>query len=87
MSACTSASSGLPQASASAVVANTPSIPIANTPPMAFNSYDSYDWTMNETQLFASAAAMQANLLPSGYNTIVLDWLVAAPVGLLAGGA
>lgn len=47
---------------------------IADTPPMGFNSYDSYDWTMNETQLFSSAAAMQRLLLPSGYNTITLDW-------------
>ena len=29
---------------------------------------------MNETQLFASAAAMQRDLLTSGYNTITLDW-------------
>ena len=32
---------------------------MALTPPLGYNSYDSYDWTMNETQLFASAAAMQ----------------------------
>ena len=47
---------------------------VALTPPLGFNSYDSYDWTMNETQLFASAAAMQQRLLPSGYDTITLDW-------------
>ena len=29
----------------------------ATTPPMGFNSYDSYDWTINETALFSSYAA------------------------------
>jgi hypothetical protein len=48
---------------------------VALTPPLGYNSYDSYDWTMNETQLFASAAAMQQRrLLASGYDTITLDW-------------
>ena len=47
---------------------------VALTPPMGFNSYDSYDWTMNETELMRSAQAMQKLLLPSGYNTLTLDW-------------
>ena len=60
-------------ASVSARAASTSGM--AMTPPQGFNSYDSYDWTMNETQLFASAAAMQhSGLLASGYDTITLDW-------------
>lgn len=47
---------------------------VGDTPAMGFNSYDSYDWTMDETQLFASAAAMRDRLSPSGYDTITLDW-------------
>eukprot|EP01047_Picozoa_sp_COSAG01_P039262 COSAG01_NODE_3234_length_6375_cov_3.436036_5_plen_230_part_00 len=56
-----------------------PPLRVAATPPMGYNSYDSYDWTMNETQLFRSAEALQRRLLPSGYDTITLDceWSLA----------
>jgi hypothetical protein len=46
----------------------------ALTPPMEFSSYDSYDWTMDEAQLMASARAMQQRLLPAGYDSLTLDW-------------
>ena len=46
----------------------------APRPPLGFNSYDAYDWTMNETQLMASAEAMRARLLPAGYDSLTLDW-------------
>jgi hypothetical protein len=47
---------------------------VARTPAMGFNSYDSYDWMMTEGELFHSAEVMRDRLLPSGYNTITLDW-------------
>lgn len=50
------------------------SVLVAKVPSKAWNSYDSYDWPINETQLFAEAEAMAARLLPYGYNTLVLDW-------------
>jgi hypothetical protein len=74
---------GMPvQATAPAAPAPPPPPPplrVAATPPMGYNSYDSYDWTMNETQLFRSAEALQRRLLPSGYDTITLDceWSLA----------
>ena len=35
---------------------------VAPTPPLGYNSYDSYDWTMDEQALFATAAAMKEKL-------------------------
>lgn len=35
---------------------------VASTPPLGYNSYDSYDWTMDEAALFSTAQAMQDKL-------------------------
>lgn len=46
----------------------------ANTPPMGWNSYDSYNWNVTEAQVKANADYMATNLKSLGWQYIVVDW-------------
>jgi alpha-galactosidase len=47
---------------------------IANTPPMGWNSYDSYNWNVTEAQVKANADYMATNLKQYGWQYIIIDW-------------
>jgi|GEM_PF-456094 len=47
---------------------------VADTPPMGWNSYDSYNWNVTEAQVKANADYMAANLSHLGWKYIVIDW-------------
>src|SRR5262245_11749790 len=47
---------------------------VASTPPMGWNSYDSYNWNVTEAQVKANADYMRDNLRPFGWQYIVVDW-------------
>ncbi|HVQ93622.1 MAG TPA: alpha-galactosidase [Mycobacteriales bacterium] len=46
----------------------------APTPPMGWNSYDSYNWNVTEAQVKANADYMRTNLRQFGWQYIVIDW-------------
>lgn len=46
---------------------------LAPTPPMGWNSWDSFGATINEEQARANAAIMAEKLLPHGYNIFTVD--------------
>jgi alpha-galactosidase len=46
---------------------------LAPTPPMGWNSWDSFAATINEEQAHANAAIMAEKLLPSGYDIFTVD--------------
>jgi alpha-galactosidase len=56
--------------------------PLALTPPMGWNSWDSYGTTVREADVKANARWEAERLLPFGYRYIVVDmeWFVADPV-------
>src|SRR5262252_2604659 len=56
--------------------------PFAATPPMGWNSWDSYGTTINEEQVKANAAWLAAHLKPSGWQYVVVDmeWFVNNPI-------
>ena len=47
---------------------------VASTPPMGWNSYDSYNWNVTEAQVRANADYMRDNLRQFGWQYIVVDW-------------
>src|SRR4051812_3056348 len=47
---------------------------VATTPPMGWNSYDSYNWNVTEAQVKANADYMRDNLRQYGWQYIVVDW-------------
>jgi hypothetical protein len=47
---------------------------VAPTPPMGWNSYDSYNWNVTEAQVRANADYMRDNLRQHGWQYIVIDW-------------
>ena len=47
----------------------------ATAPSRGWNSYDSYTWKVSEHAFLDNCAAMAAKLLPSGYDTCVVDYL------------
>ncbi|HEV3151293.1 MAG TPA: glycoside hydrolase family 27 protein [Acidobacteriaceae bacterium] len=55
---------------------------LARTPPMGWNSWDSYGTTVGETQVKANAEWMAAHLKQHGWQYIVVDmeWFVTNPV-------
>ncbi len=55
---------------------------LARTPPMGWNSWDSYGTTVGEAQVKANAAWMAAHLKQHGWQYIVVDmeWFVANPI-------
>jgi len=55
---------------------------LAPTPPMGWNSWDSYGATIDEAQFRTSAAWVAAHLKPSGYEYVTIDaeWFDADPI-------
>jgi alpha-galactosidase len=47
----------------------------APTPPMGWNSYDAYDWEINEQQFRAAVDFQAANLLEYGWQYAVIDYI------------
>ncbi len=56
-----------------ATVAFAADAPIASTPPMGWNSWDSYGTTITEAEVKANANAMAAKLKRHGWQYIVVD--------------
>jgi len=48
---------------------------LALTPPMGWNSYDSFIASVTEKDVLAAAQAMKTLLQPYGWNTVVIDYL------------
>jgi alpha-galactosidase len=48
---------------------------LALTPPMGWNSYDSFYASVTEKDVLAAAQAMKTLLQPYGWNTVVIDYL------------
>jgi hypothetical protein len=46
----------------------------APTPPMGWNSYDSYNWNVTEAQVKANADYLRTNLRQFGWQYVVVDW-------------
>jgi alpha-galactosidase len=61
-----------------AIAAPAPSVALADgladTPPMGWNSYDSFNWNATEADIKANADYMKDNLRQYGWQYIVLDW-------------
>ena len=56
-------------------------IPLAPTPPMGWNSWDSYGLTIDEAQFRANAGVLASRLKPLGWNYAVIDegWFLRNP--------
>ena len=54
---------------------------LASTPPMGWNSWDSFGTTVTEADVKANAAWMADNLKPYGWQYVVVDmeWFVTNP--------
>jgi len=48
---------------------------LALTPPMGWNSYDSFGSSVTESEVMAAAQAMRTVLQPYGYSAVVVDFL------------
>eukprot|EP00249_Psilotum_nudum_P018944 c27030_g2_i1 orf=978-2936(+) len=48
---------------------------LASTPPRGWNSYDSFSWIISEGEFLANAALVAEQLLPYGYEYVVIDFL------------
>src|SRR5512138_2030708 len=46
----------------------------SQTPPMGWNSYDCFNWTVTEAEVKANADYMAANLKQYGWQYICIDW-------------
>lgn len=46
----------------------------ADTPPMGWNSYDAFNWSVTEADVKANADYMRDNLRQHGWQYIVIDW-------------
>jgi alpha-galactosidase len=46
----------------------------ASTPPMGWNSYDSFNWSVTEADVRANADYMATNLRQFGWQYVVIDW-------------
>jgi alpha-galactosidase len=47
---------------------------VADTPPMGWNSYDSFNWSVTEADIRANADYMATNLRQHGWQYVVVDW-------------
>jgi MYXO-CTERM domain-containing protein len=56
---------------------------LALTPPLGWNSYDSFGSSVTESDVLAAAQAMKTQLQPFGWNTIVVDFLWFDPEDVL----
>jgi alpha-galactosidase len=56
---------------------------LAQTPPMGWNSYDTFGDSVTESEVLGNAQWMQQHLLPFGWDTIVIDfrWYDPHPTG------
>lgn len=63
------------QGSAAATLTLVAGDTLALTPPMGWNSYDSFYGDVRESQVLDAAEAMRSILQPFGWNTIVIDYL------------
>jgi len=61
--------------SASATLTLTAGSTLALTPPMGWNSYDSFYQNVKESDVLAAAQAMKTYMQPYGWNTVVIDYL------------
>ena len=54
---------------------------LATTPPMGWNSWDSYGLTVTEQQFRENVDWLHAHLQPSGWQYVVIDegWYMASP--------
>jgi hypothetical protein len=64
-------SAGSAKATLTLVAGNT----LAVTPPMGWNSYDSFGSSVTENEVMQAAQAQQATLLAAGYRYVVVDYL------------
>jgi alpha-galactosidase len=61
--------------SASATLTLTAGATLALTPPMGWNSYDSFSANVKESDVLAAAKAMKTTIAPYGWNEVVIDYL------------
>ena len=56
---------------------------LAQTPPMGWNSYDTFGDSVTEAETLANAMWMKEHLLPFGWDTVVVDfrWYDPHPTG------
>ncbi|HEU5471968.1 MAG TPA: RICIN domain-containing protein [Actinophytocola sp.] len=47
---------------------------VASTPPMGWNTYDSFNWSVTEADVRAGADYMRDNLRRFGWQYVVIDW-------------
>jgi alpha-galactosidase len=47
---------------------------VATTPPLGWNSYDSFNWNVTEAQVKANADYMRDNLKQHGWQYVIIDW-------------
>ncbi len=52
----------------------------APTPPMGWNSYDYYNWTVNEAEMLANAHWEAGHLAAYGWTYVVVDFLWSTPL-------
>lgn len=52
---------------------------VAPTPPMGWNSYDYYNWTVNESEVLANARWVSTHLKRDGWQYVVVDFLWFKP--------
>lgn len=52
---------------------------VASAPPMGWNSYDYYNWTVNESEVMANANWVAKYLKPYGWKYVVVDFLWFKP--------
>ena len=64
-----------PAGSATATLTVTAGDGLALTPPMGWNSYDSFGSSVTESEVMSAAQAMQTSLQPYGYRAVVVDFL------------
>ncbi len=53
---------------------------VAPTPPMGWNSYDYYNWTVDEAEVMANARWEAAHLERYGWKYVVVDFLWSTPL-------
>ena len=71
--AAAAAAAALPGAALAAAPKTAGRAPLAPTPPMGWNSWNSFATTINEEQALENARIMAQKLLPSGYDIFTVD--------------
>ena len=69
----TAPAAGLVASTAAAAATATQPKLLAPTPPMGWNSWNSFATTLTEAQARETAAIQAAKLLPSGYDVFTID--------------